>query len=559
MSEIYSIADKYVDEIAALHPTIATYVGVPGYDHLLADYSPDGAAERAAHSRSTLAKINAAPIDDERDRIARDVMAEELATDLQEFEREEHLQSLNVIASPVQGLRQIFDLMPRDSDDQWDNIAKRMAAMPQAIDRYLESLSKGQAQGKTASQRQASEAAKQASAWSGVNGKDGSFFQGLIGQYDQADLQNGALREDLIGGASAADAAYAKLADYLRDSYLPNAREKDGVGSERYEVAARRFLGMEIDPLETYEWGWGELQRIEMEIEKTANQILPGEGLSAVIELMGTDPERSIEGEEEFRQWMQNIQEQTIEDMDGTHFDIADPVKDIECLIAPPGGQLAMYYTSPSEDFSRPGRVWYPTGGKTRFPLWTEVSIAYHEGVPGHHFQLATTTFLSDQLSRFQRTIAGTSGHAEGWGLYAERLMAELGYLENPDYYLGMLVSQAFRAARVVIDIGMHLELEIPAGQSFHPGERWSPELGLEFLIPRCPFEDAFARSEINRYLGWPGQAISYKVGEKVFLDARAEAKVAEGDAFDLRDWHTKALNLGPMGLAQMKREMAGS
>jgi uncharacterized protein (DUF885 family) len=234
-------------------------------------------------------------------------------------------------------------------------------------------------------------------------------------------------------------------------------------------------------------------------------------------------------------------------------------VKEIECLIAPPGGQLAMYYTSPSEDFSRPGRVWYPTGGKTRFPLWTEVSIAYHEGVPGHHFQLATTTFLSDQLSRFQRTIAGTSGHAEGWGLYAERLMAELGYLENPDYYLGMLVSQAFRAARVIIDIGMHLELEIPSDQPFHPGEHWSPELGLEFLIPRCPFEDAFARSEINRYLGWPGQAISYKVGEKVFLDARAEAKTAQADAFVLRDWHTKALNLGPMGLAQMKREMAGS
>ena len=559
MSEIYSIADKYVDEIAALHPTIATYVGVPGYDHLLADYSPDGAAERAEHSRSTLAKINAAPIEDERDRIAGEVMAEELATDLQEFERQEHLQSLNVIASPVQGLRQIFDLMPRDSDDQWDNIAKRMAAMPQAIDRYMESLSKGQSEGKTASQRQASEAAKQASAWSGADGKDASFFQGLIAQYDKADLQNGAVREDLVGGASAADAAYAKLADYLRDSYLPNAREKDGVGQERYEVAARRFLGMEMDPQETYEWGWAELQRIELEIEKTANKILPGEGLEAVMDLMGSDPERAIEGEEEFRQWMQDIQEATIADMDGTHFDIADPVKEIECLIAPPGGQLAMYYTSPSEDFSRPGRVWYPTGGKTRFPLWTEVSIAYHEGVPGHHFQLATTTFLSDQLSRFQRTIAGTSGHAEGWGLYAERLMAELGYLENPDYYLGMLVSQAFRAARVVIDIGMHLELEIPSDQPFHPGERWSPELGLEFLIPRCPFEDAFARSEINRYLGWPGQAISYKVGEKVFLDARAEAKSAQGDAFVLWDGHTKALNLGPMGLAQMKREMAGS
>ena len=153
---------------------------------------------------------------------------------------------------------------------------------------------------------------------------------------------------------------------FLLDEYLPNARQKDGVGKERYEVAARRFLGMEIDPEETYAWGWEELARIEEEIAKTAQQILPGESLEAVTELMGTDPARAIEGEENFRQWMQDIQEETIADMDGTHFDIAEPVKTIECLIAPPGGQLAMYYTSPSEDFSRPGRVWYPTGGKTR-------------------------------------------------------------------------------------------------------------------------------------------------------------------------------------------------
>ncbi|MCH8103806.1 MAG: DUF885 domain-containing protein [Chloroflexi bacterium] len=519
MSEIYDIADKYVDRIAELHPIIATYMGVPGHDHRLPDYSPDGAAERMELSRSTLAELQAAPVRGEADRLARDVMVEELETDLQEFERKTHLYSLNVIASPVQGLRQIFDLMPRDTAEEWENIASRMAALPEAFSNYQEALQQGQSQGLTASTRQAREAAKQAESWSGQQAGTPSFFQGLIDAYDGTGIENGALREDLSGAASTADAAYAGMQRFLLDEYLPKAREKDGVGKERYEVAARRFLGMEIDPEETYEWGWEELARIEKEIAKTAQRILPGESLEAVTELMGTDPARAIEGEENFRDWMQDIQEETIADMDGTHFDIAEPVKKIECLIAPPGGQLAMYYTSPSEDFSRPGRVWYPTGGKTRFPLWTEVSIAYHEGVPGHHFQLATVKHLSDRLSRFQRNIAGTSGHAEGWALYAERLMAELGYLENPDYYLGMQVSQAFRAARVIIDIGMHLDLEIPSGQPFHPGETWTPELGLEFLIPRCPFEEAFARSEINRYLGWPGQAISYKVGERVFLE----------------------------------------
>src|SRR5690242_19802066 len=163
-------------------------------------------------------------------------------------------------------------------------------------------------------------------------------------------------------------------------------------------------------------------------------------------------------------------------------------------MIAPPGGAAAMYYTGPSEDFSRPGRTWYPTLGRTRFPLWGEVSIAYHEGVPGHHLQVGQVRHRSDRLSRPQRT-SGASGYMEGWALYAERLMDELGYLTEPAYRLGMLRAQAMRAVRVIVDIGMHLELDIPAGQDFHPGERWTPELGQAFVDARSRFPIAFMAS----------------------------------------------------------------
>ena len=199
-------------------------------------------------------------------------------------------------------------------------------------------------------------------------------------------------------------------------------------------------------------------------------------------------------------------------------------------MIAPPGGAAAMYYTGPSEDFSRPGRTWYPTLGKTRFPLWGEVSICYHEGVPGHHLQIAQVRYLADSLSRFQRTLAGTSGHAEGWALYAERLMGELGYLDDPAYELGMLRAQAMRAVRVVVDIGMHLELAIPADERYHPGETWTPELALPFVIERSRSSPPTSwRSEVDRYLGLPGQAISYKVGERVWLGARDAARARAG------------------------------
>jgi uncharacterized protein (DUF885 family) len=292
-------------------------------------------------------------------------------------------------------------------------------------------------------------------------------------------------------------------------------------------------------------------------MRQVGERILPGESLGEVIALLESDPARSIEGEDNLRAWLQDLMDTTIAELDGVHFDIPDPVKRVEAMIAEPGGAAAMYYTGPSEDFSRPGRTWYPTLGKTRFPLWGEVSICYHEGVPGHHLQVAQVRFLADQLNRYQRTLGWVSGHGEGWALYAERLMGELGYLDNPDYELGMLRAQAMRAVRVVVDIGMHLELEIPAHERYHPGERWTPELALPFVIERSMFPEDFMRSEVDRYLGLPGQAISYKVGERVWLESRDDAKRRHGDRFDLKAWHQYGLDLGSMGLDQLKAELA--
>lgn len=213
-----------------------------------------------------------------------------------------------------------------------------------------------------------------------------------------------------------------------------------------------------------------------------------------------------------------------------------------------------MYYTGPAEDFSRPGRTWYPTLGKTDFPLWGEISICYHEGVPGHHLQVGQVRYLKDHLSRFQR-LTGVSGHSEGWALYAERLMDELGYFENPDYRLGFLRAQVMRAVRVVVDIGMHLELSLPADEKFHPGESWTPDLGQEFLFERSCFPRDMMASELDRYLGMPGQAISYKVGERVWLGVRHEAQRRQGAAFDLKTFHARSLDLGPLGLEQLAAE----
>ncbi len=557
MSTIFEIADRYVERVAELSPFSATYMGVPGHDHEMNDFSPEASEAEAELDRSTLSELESAPVEDTRDRIARDAMADSLGLSLDRYDANEHLRSLSMIHSPIHSIRQIFDLMPRETDEHWSSIASRMALIPQGMASYRRTLDEGLRRGLVVAKRQAMETAEHCDVWSGAAQGHASFFQGLVQAFAESDAASHGLRSDLESAARMADAAAADMARYLRETYAPRAAQRDAVGEERYSLAARVYNGIELDLRETYRWGWEQLAWVESEMEKTAERIAPGQGVGAARELLESDPDRSIEGEEGFRAWMQELQDRTIGELDGAHFDIADPVKKIEALIAPPGGALAMYYTPPSEDFSRPGRTWYPTGGKTRFPVWSEVSIAYHEGVPGHHFHLGTTVYLSEQLSRFQRLLGGTSGQIEGWALYAERLMGELGYLENPDYYLGMLAGQSLRSIRVIIDIGMHLELDIPTDQEFHPGERWTPELGLEFIQQKSLFPPDFVASEVSRYLGIPGQAISYKVGEREWLAARAESKRLLGASFDLKEWHTRALELGPMGLQQMRRELA--
>ena len=558
MPSVDEIADEYVERFAALDPISATFAGITGHDSEMTDYGPDAADERADHARATLTQLEHAPRDDDRDRVAAEVMVEELSLGVELHDAGEHLSELNNLASPLQAVRQVFDLMPTETGSDWDAIAARMALVPSALSSYQDTLSEGARSGLVAARRQVVTCARQAETWGGLGDDDPPFFPRLVEQYDASPVNaDGTLLRTLEERAQRATEAYAAFARFLSDEYSPRAAERDPVGAERYSRRARAFTGMTLDLDETYRWGWDELHRIEHAMGEVAERILPGEGVDVVIEHLDAAPARAIEGADALRQWLQDLMDRTVAELDDVHFDIPEPVQRVEAMIAPPGGAAAMYYTPPSEDFSRPGRTWYPTLGKTRFPLWKEVSICYHEGVPGHHLQVGQVLYLADELTRFQRSLAWSSGHGEGWALYAERLMGELGYLDDPGDEMGMLAAQAMRAMRVVVDIGLHLELPVPADDEHHGGETWTPELALPFAIQHSKMPADFMASEVDRYLGWPGQAISYKVGERVWLGARDAARRRLGHRFDLKEFHRHALDLGNMGLAQLERELA--
>ncbi len=249
---------------------------------------------------------------------------------------------------------------------------------------------------------------------------------------------------------------------------------------------------------------------------------------------------------------MQARQERALADLDTTAFDVPAEIRGVEVRIAPPGGSLGAYYIPPSEDLKRRGSIWYSLGETLPIPLWDQVSIAYHEGFPGHHLQCGLQVTFRERLSKLQR-LEGYSGYAEGWALYCERLMHELGYYEKPDYLLGMLSCQMMRACRVVIDIGCHLELPIPEDAPFHPGERWSFELAVEMLETMAGMPRDHAESEVTRYFGWPAQAIAYNVGERLIVSLRREMEAREGEAFRLKDFHNRVLGCGNVALDRLR------
>jgi uncharacterized protein (DUF885 family) len=551
------LAERFVERFAALDPIGATSEGIPGHDHEMTDYSPDGIAERLAHTRATRRELTALRPSDGDERRAAESLRRFLETDEDLAESGEDLRALRVIGSPVSEIRLCFDLMPRATEHDWETITARAALVPQAIAGFTDSLQQGMDEGLFAAPRQAQACALQADTFAGIAPDSTPFFATLVDELAAAGVAGTALRSRLEEVGTRATAAYASLGRFLVDEYLPVTTVPDAVGDDRYRRFARAFTGTVLDLDETYAWGWEELYRIEHAMRGVAERILPGQPLPAVIEHLEHDATRMVDGEDALRGWLQDLIDRTFDELDGTHFDIPDTIRRCEAMISPPGGAAAMYYTAPSEDFSRPGRTWYPTLGRTQFPLWGEVTTCYHEAVPGHHLQLATTRYLRDRLDRFQRTIGWNSGYGEGWALYAERLMGELGFLDDPAFELGMLRAQAMRAMRVVVDIGLHLGLVIPAGERYHPGEVWTPELALPFVLERSYYPEDFMKSEVDRYLGWPGQAISYKVGERVWLRARDAARTRAGATFDLKAFHTAALELGPLGLDQLEEELA--
>ncbi|SDQ37291.1 DUF885 domain-containing protein [Leucobacter chromiiresistens] len=543
------IAEAWVDTLVEHDPTIGTYIGRTGGG--LPDLSPAGHEALAADQRRMLTELVAVAPADEVDAVTRADLEAELRLSLAQHDAGEHLRDLNVIASPTQNLRDVFDLMPTDTEADWSQVSDRLRAVPAALAGYRETLADGVRQGLVPAIRQVEEVAQQARRTAGTPEEPG-FFGRLAGSSGIA--AESAI--ELAAAAASASSAYAELADFLERDVAPHAPSADAFGRDRYALASEAFLGAKIDLDETYEWGLEELARMVAEQERTAAEIVGGRprpGIVAeAIAKLDRDPSRKLHGTDALQRWMQETSDRAVAELAGTQFEIPQEIRSLECRIAPTqeGG---IYYTGPSDDFSRPGRMWWSVPeGVTEFDTWRELTTVYHEGVPGHHLQIGQAVVNRGSLNEWRRQLAGTSGHAEGWALYAERLMEQLGYLDDPADRLGMLDGQRMRAARVVLDIGVHL------GKRRPDGGVWDGEYAFGFLAENVNMNDGFVRFEVLRYLGWAGQAPSYKVGQRIWEGLRDQAAARAGESFDIRSFHREALALGGVRLDTLERALNG-
>ncbi|MEN9660426.1 MAG: hypothetical protein RLZZ443_355 [Actinomycetota bacterium] len=549
-SPIDQIADQWVGKMAELSPSFATYIGRPGNEDKIDEPSPEAEAVFLAETKKVLAQLATATPQDKVDEVTLDAMTRSLELDVEIHDSGLWKRNLDVIASPAQGIREIFDLSPTATIGDWENLTKRLNAVPGAVDGYIRTLREGIAAKDTPARRQVEWVLREVKE---LAGKDSFFIKFAGGAKAGDDELDSSLKSEVEKAGQHAAEGYGKLAAFLESELLPNANTVDAIGRERYALLSRKFLGAKVDLDETYEWGIEELARVTAEQNAVANQIKAGATVQEAIEVLNNDASRKLHGTKALQEWMQKLSDTAIEKLSGTHFDIAEPIRKLECMIAP-SNSGAIYYTGPTDDFSRPGRMWWSVpAGVDEFDTWRETTTVYHEGVPGHHLQVAQAVYNRAELNSWRRLASWTSGHGEGWALYAERLMADLGFLDDPGDRLGMLDGQRMRAARVVLDLGVHLGKDRLDGKG-----KWDFEYALEFMGNNVNMSKEFVNFEVHRYFGWPAQAPSYKIGQRIWEQIRDEYAARKGASFDIKDFHREALNLGGLGLDTLRAALLG-
>ena len=541
------IADAYVAELAAHEPEAAQAAGLrsPGP---LADIGPDWLQRKYALQGETLAALGALPAD-AGDTTLRAALSERLERERLLFETGFTPRLVAGLASPVHLIRYAIEGLTVTPDAAGEDLVARLEAVPHGVAQYIGALRWARENSERftgsaiASVRQLDTLAGQLDLWIGAD---------WFGSVPIDDAVDAATRARVRSAADRANDALIELTAVLREELRPVAPSIDGVGAEIYADLAAAMLGARIDLADTYAYGWTELERLVAEARALAVDLggTGGDPVRSTAELLDADPRYRLDGVDAIRTWLERRVDETTDAL-APAFDLPAGIRNVECVVAEASTGV-VYYTPAPPDASAPSRmVWTIPSGVPVAATWHEVTSVHHEGPPGHHLQFVVTASYPE-LHPWQRHLCHIHGYAEGWAHYAEQLADELGLIRDPAERLGLLLGQIWRSVRIVADIGLHTGWAVPPN-GLAADETWSPELARRMLVDLALVEPHLAEFEVDRYLGWPGQALAFKVGARLWNDARDARAAADGDAFSLREFHRAALGLGPMGLEPLR------
>jgi uncharacterized protein (DUF885 family) len=539
---VFSLSDAFVDELAAVRPLEATHAGITGHDDRWGDLGPDGLAAEADVLRRTSSALASLVDTTERwSALAVRVLDDELATRLERHEHGDVLRDLAHVGGTVEAMREALELQEVDSAGGRAALLARLASLPEALEGWRTTVDTGRQRGQVVAARQVRSTVTQLREMADPDGPLGAVAARLV-------AADGGTADGVAIALAAVREATEATARWLETDYLPDAAVADGVGEDRYLRAARHQLGTDLDAAEAYAWGWERVRELTERAGGLVHQLGVADDLTGTVATLRADPTFAAPSPEAFREAMLARQHTALAALEGVHFDVPVGIREVDVRLAG-GGALGAYYIGPSEDLTRPGTIWWSLAGEGPVPLFEEISTAYHEGFPGHHLQVGTQIALADRLSRAHRLLIWNPGYGEGWALYTEQLMDELGLFEHPAYELGHLTAQLLRATRVVVDLGLHLGFAIPRDAPWRPGGVWDFDTAVAAVRELAFLPRRYAESEVTRYLGWPAQAITYALGQRAILELRGQRRARDGDAFDLKAFHADVLGSGPVGL----------
>ncbi len=578
-----AILDDHVDWIMREYPEQASTKGDLRFNDRLTDVSPAGTARRVGAMRERLARLNALDASSmaEMDAVDAGLLRYELSVALEMAELHNEQMPINSLEGPHISLPQICDTIPLRTPQHLADYASRLEKMGVYVDQSVEQMRLGLAAGRVPPRVVLKRAVDQI----GLHCSDAirqdptrsAYYRPFLAK--PKDDPSASRARDAIAGRIIP--ALERLRDFVRDEYVPKCREDLAIsagidGPRAYDLHLRYHTTLALSAREVHEIGLREVARIRAEMLRVIGETdFPRKGelsgdelLRAFLEFLRKNPRFYYTREEDMLRDYRDLGKRIDPELPrlfGTLPRNSWGVRPIPRFAAP--SSPAAYYFPGSVRSGVPGFFLVNTHALDQRPKYGMVSLTIHEAVPGHHFQGAIADELKDSgrgIHEF-RSLGGYTAYVEGWALYAEGLGLEMGekplsaggrglYADPYDYF-GRLSDEIWRACRLVVDTGLHGRFEIPGGDGVTPtGSGWTRQHAIDYMLANTAGTELDTISEVDRYIGWPGQACAYKLGELKIKELRALAQQELGERFDVRAFHDAILGEGPLPLPVLEQ-----